>query len=72
VIYLLAGLLVVTIAWHMWSEQRHATERKRLVDAVVARHGADLAILDPAQPKPLPKRKKDAGDSATPVRQWGA
>lgn len=70
-IYLLAGLWVLTIAWHMWSERRHAVERKRLVDAVVARHGGDLAVLDPSPPRQMPKRKKATAPDG-PLRQWGA
>ena len=49
-------LVVGVLAFHGWTERRHAADRNRLVDAIVARNAAEYvglrAVDDPPKPRP--------------------
>jgi len=57
-VLLVAGVL----AFHGWTERRHAADRNRLVDALMARNAAEyvgLRAVDDAKPRPATRRLED-------------
>lgn len=58
-IALAAGVLV----FHGWSERRHATERARMIDALVARNASEYAGLRMVDDPPKPRAVRALDDS---------
>ena len=55
-------LLAGTIAFHGWSERRNATDRNRLLDAIVARNASEYAGLRSVEDPPKPRQARRLED----------
>lgn len=67
--FILAGIILALIAERVHREREHARERRRLINAVVAKNGGELIALnrEPKEPRPESDARKKALQLDVPV-----
>lgn len=58
----LVALVAAVLAFHGWTERRHAADRNRLLDAVMARNAGEFAGLRSVDEPRKPRRKSADAD----------